>query len=192
VRGLYTVMLRLALPFLLLRLWWRGRSEPGYRRALAERLGLYAGEVPAPAIWIHAVSVGEARAAEPLARALLSRFAGHALVFTCTTAAGRATLEERFGAPAAIVWLPYDFPESADAFLARFRPRLGVIMETEVWPNLIERCRAHGVPTLLANARMSEKSLPSRGPLSRASRMYARRAMPTPSACARSGRERWR
>ena len=151
-------MLRLALPFLLLRLWWRGRSEPGYRRGVAERLGLYAGEVPAPAIWIHAVSVGEARAAEPLARALLSRFAGHGLVFTCTTAAGRATLEERFGA-AAVVWLPYDFPESADAFLARFRPRLGVIMETEVWPNLIERCRAHGVPTLLANARMSEKSM---------------------------------
>ena len=158
MRGLYTVVLRLALPFLLARLWWRGRREPRYRHAVAERLGFYSGKVPAPAIWIHAVSVGEARAAEPLARALLARLPGHGLVFTCTTAAGRTTLEERVGSSAAIVWLPYDFPESADAFLARFQPRLGVIMETEVWPNLLERCRAHAVPTVLANARMSEKS----------------------------------
>ncbi|MGQ0654555.1 MAG: 3-deoxy-D-manno-octulosonic acid transferase [Betaproteobacteria bacterium] len=155
MRRLYTVLLRLALPFLLARLWWRGRREPRYRHAVAERLGIYSGDVPERVVWLHAVSVGEARAAEPLVRALMS---GHALVITCTTAAGRQTLEERFGAAATIVWLPYDFPETADAFLARFRPQLAIIMETEIWPNLLERCRSRAVPTLLANARMSEKS----------------------------------
>jgi 3-deoxy-D-manno-octulosonic-acid transferase len=155
VRALYTVLLRLALPFLLARLWWRGRREPRYRYAITERLGIYAGDVPERAVWLHAVSVGEARAAEPLARALMSE---HALVITCTTAAGRETLEERFGTTATIVWLPYDFPETADAFLIRFRPQLAVIMETEIWPNLLAVCRSRGVPTLLANARMSEKS----------------------------------
>lgn len=159
MRVLYTVLLRLALPLLLVRLWWRGRSEPGYRHAVSERLGFYSGAVPERVFWIHAVSVGEARAAEPLARALVAAWPDHALLFTCTTAAGRETLEERFGGSAAIVWIPYDFPESAEAFLLRFKPRLAVIMETEVWPNLLEACRAQGVPSLLANARMSEKSM---------------------------------
>jgi 3-deoxy-D-manno-octulosonic-acid transferase len=155
MRGLYTVFLRLALPFLLARLWWRGRSEPRYRHAVAERLGIYSGEVPERVVWLHAVSVGEARAAEPLARALMKE---HAVVLTCTTAAGRETLEERFGDSATIVWLPYDFPETSDSFLGRFRPQLAVIMETEIWPNLLASCRERGVPALLANARMSEKS----------------------------------
>lgn len=155
MRTVYTVLLRLALPFLLARLWWRGRREPRYRHAVTERLGIYSGEVPERAIWVHAVSVGEARAAEPLVRALMAE---HGVVVTCTTAAGRETLEERLGSAATIVWAPYDFPETAESFLGRFRPQLAVIMETEIWPNLLAGCRSRGVPTLLANARMSEKS----------------------------------
>ena len=155
MRGVYTVVLRVALPFLLARLWWRGRREPRYRLAVAERLGIFSGEAREGAIWLHAVSVGEARAAEPLLEALLAE---QPVVITCTTAAGRETLEERFGTKATIVWLPYDFPESSDSFLSRYRPLLAVIMETEIWPNLLAACRRRGVPVLLANARMSEKS----------------------------------
>jgi 3-deoxy-D-manno-octulosonic-acid transferase len=158
MRTLYTILLRLALPFLVLRLWWRGRGEAGYREAIPERFGAYGGEVPAPLVWIHAVSVGEARAAEPFARALMQALPDYALLFTCTTATGRETLRQLFGGSAAIAWLPYDYPEPVQAFLERFRPRLGIIMETEIWPNLLAGCAARGVPVLLANARMSEKS----------------------------------
>lgn len=158
MRGIYTVLLRLALPFLLLRLWWRGRSEPGYREAVAERFGIYTGERPAKLIWLHAVSVGEARAAEPLVRALQEQLPDHQLLLTCTTAAGRETLATIFGDSVLAAYLPYDYPEAVASFLDHFRPRLGVLMETEVWPNLLAHCHRNAVPVILANARMSEKS----------------------------------
>jgi len=158
VRFLYTLGLRLALPLILLRLWWRGRREPGYRGGVTERLGLYSLQAPEKLLWIHAVSVGEARAAEPLARALRHAHPDHELLFTCTTAAGRDTLRRVFGESALVCYLPYDFPESVQGFLGHFKPRLAVLMETEIWPNLLEGCAAAGVPVLLANARLSEKS----------------------------------
>ena len=158
MRALYTLLLRLALPFLLARLWWRGRREPGYRAGITERLGIYALQAPEKLVWIHAVSVGEARAAEPLARALERALPDHKLLFTCTTAAGRDTLRRVFGESALVCYLPYDYPESVQGFLGHFRPRLAVLMETEIWPNLLEGCAAAGVPVLLANARLSEKS----------------------------------
>ena len=158
MRTLYTVLLRLALPLVLLRLWWRGRREPGYREAVTERLGLYRGDAPAKLVWIHAVSVGEVRAAEPLARALQKQLPDHALLLTCTTAAGRETVGQVYGDAVLSSYLPYDYPESVQSFLGHFRPRLGILMETEVWPNLLARCAGDGVPVLLANARMSEKS----------------------------------
>ena len=89
MRALYTVLLRLALPFLLVRLWWRGRAEPGYRDAVTERFGIYRVERAERLLWIHAVSVGEARAAEPLVRALAGALPDHRILMTCTTAAGR-------------------------------------------------------------------------------------------------------
>jgi len=158
VRVLYTVLLRLALPFLLARLWWRGRAEPGYREGVGERLGLYGGEAPQPLLWIHAVSVGEARAAEPLVRALAAAAPQYRILVTCTTAAGRATLKQLYGESVLCAYLPYDFPETTRAFLEHFKPRLGVLMETEVWPNLLAECARQGVPVVLANARLSEKS----------------------------------
>ena len=158
MRALYTIMLRLALPFLVIRLWWRGRREPGYRESVAERFGIYATNRPERLVWIHAVSVGEARAAEPLVRALSSALPDHQMLMTCTTAAGRETIKQVYGESALNVFLPYDFPETAQAFLEYFRPRLGIVMETEVWPNLLAQCVRHGVPVMLANARLSEKS----------------------------------
>jgi len=158
MRSLYTVALRLALPLILLRLWWRGRREPGYRAHVQERFGFYSGERPDQALWVHAVSVGEARAAAPLVRELQRHAPDHTLVMTCTTAAGRQTLNQVYGDSVRAIFLPYDYPETVEAFLERFRPRLGVLMETELWPNLLAACERRGVPVVLANARMSEKS----------------------------------
>jgi len=158
VRTLYTIVLRLALPFILLRLWLRGRRERGYRDAVTERFGIYALERPEKLVWVHAVSVGEARAAAPLVRALQELLPDHRVLMTCTTAAGRDTLKQVYGNRVLAAYLPYDYPEAAQGFLAWFKPRLGVLMETEVWPNLLAACREAGVPVLLANARMSEKS----------------------------------
>jgi len=158
VRHLYTIALRLALPLILLRLWWRGRREPGYREHVQERFGIYSTVRTGKALWVHAVSVGEARAAAPLVRALKDRLPDHTVVITCTTAAGRETLKQVYGESALGVYLPYDYPESVQGFLERFRPRLGVLMETELWPNLLAQCERHRVPVVLANARMSEKS----------------------------------
>jgi 3-deoxy-D-manno-octulosonic-acid transferase len=158
VRALYTVLLRLALPFLLVRLWWRGRAEPGYRDAVTERFGIYRAARPERLLWIHAVSVGEARAAEPLVKALSSALPDHGILMTCTTAAGRETIRQLYGESLLSAYLPYDFPEAAQGFLEYFRPRLGILMETEVWPNLLEQCTRHKLPVMLANARLSEKS----------------------------------
>jgi 3-deoxy-D-manno-octulosonic-acid transferase len=158
VRALYTLVLRLAVPFLLLRLWWRGRAEPLYREKIGERFGRYAVDPRSPLLWIHAVSVGEARAAEPLVRALGRELPDHRILVTCTTAAGRSTLEQLYGDSLAIAYLPYDLPGAVRRFLEHFRPRLGVLMETELWPNLIAQCERARVPLLLANARLSEKS----------------------------------
>jgi 3-deoxy-D-manno-octulosonic-acid transferase len=139
-------------------LWWRGRRQPAYREHLAERFGWYRVRPARPVIWLHAVSVGETRAAEPLARALAARYPGHELLLTQMTPTGRETAQQLFGDAATIVYLPYDYPGAVARFLHRFRPRLGILMETEIWFNLIEGCARLGVPLLLANARLSEKS----------------------------------
>src|SRR5205807_2471724 len=158
VRALYTALLRLALPLILLRLWWRGRREPGYRAGVPERLGHYELDAPPKLLWVHAVSVGEARAAAPLVRALAQALPDHHVLVTCTTAAGRETLKQVYGETVLAAYLPYDFPGSVRSFLEHFRPRLGVLMETEIWPNLLAGCARNGVPVLLANALLSEKS----------------------------------
>ncbi len=155
----YTLALRMAAPFLLLKLWWRGRREPGYRRRIGERFGYYREAPPErPVLWVHAVSVGEARAGAALARALRAANPGSELLVTCTTAAGRDALKELHGESVRVAWLPYDYPGAVRRFLEHYRPRLGVLMETEIWPNLLAACAGYGVPVLLANARMSEKS----------------------------------
>jgi len=154
----YRLLLWLLFPWALVHLWWRGRRQPGYREHIAERFGWYRVRPARPVIWLHAVSVGETRAAEPLVRALAARYPGHELLLTQMTPTGRETAQQLFGETATIVYLPYDYPGAVARFLARFKPRLGIIMETEIWFHLVAGCARLGVPLLLANARMSEKS----------------------------------
>ncbi|MES2535045.1 MAG: lipid IV(A) 3-deoxy-D-manno-octulosonic acid transferase [Pseudomonadota bacterium] len=166
MRLLYSAAWWLALPLVLARLWWRGRKEPGYRQHWAERLGFYKG-VPfdrarQKALWIHAVSVGETRAAEPLIDALLSAYPDYTILLTHMTPTGRATGKDMFGAASPRVlqcYLPYDTGWMAARFLRHFAPRICVLMETEVWPNLIAQCVRHQIPVALVNARLSERSL---------------------------------
>lgn len=154
----YRLVLWAALPFVVARLYWRGRSEPGYRRHIAERFGKYRARPHKPVIWVHAVSIGETRAAEPLVRLLAARHPECEVLITQMTATGRDTAERLFGGVATLAYLPYDYPFAVRRFLAHFRPRLGVLMETEIWFNLVHACAGAGVPLLLANARMSERS----------------------------------
>ncbi len=157
-RAAYRLLLWFAFPFVLARLWWRGRYEPAYRQNIAERFGFYPTSPARPVIWLHAVSVGETRAAEPLLHALRSRHPECDLLITQMTATGREAAQQLFGGAALVAWLPYDYPSAVRRFLRSFRPRLGILMETEIWFHLVGDCRRSGVPLLLANARMSAKS----------------------------------
>ncbi len=158
-RLLYTLLWCIALPAVLLRLLWRSRRQPAYLEHLAERFGF--GPSPTmPLLWVHAVSVGETRAAAGLIRQMLQRYPAHHLLLTHMTPTGRATGAELFGEEPRVIqcYLPYDLPWAAARFLARTRPVLGLIMETEVWPNLFAACAKAQVPLVLANARLSARS----------------------------------
>lgn len=157
-RILYNVLWSLALPFVLLRLILRVRHEPAYLEDILQRLGCDRAERSKGAIWIHAVSVGETRAAAPLLAALRARHPDHRILITQMTATGRATARQLYGDFAEFAWLPWDLPWAQRAFLRRWKPALGVVMETEIWPNLLQECRQTGVPVVLANARLSARS----------------------------------
>jgi len=157
-RAGYRLLLWLALPFVLLRLWWRGRQEPSYRESPGERFGFYRTVPKRPVIWLHAVSLGETRAAEPLLRALQQRHPDCDLLITQMTATGREAGRALLGGSAHVVWLAYDYPFAVRRFLRHFQPRLGILMETEIWFNLVAECSRSGVPLMLANARMSARS----------------------------------
>ena len=158
--GLWGWAMRLASPLLLLRWWRRGQAEPGYRQALFERLGWYSGRAPGAGwLWLHAVSLGETRAAAPLIAALREREPGMRVLLTHTTATGRAAGAELLREGDAQTWLPLDTPGATRRFFAHWQPRQGVLMETEVWPQLLAAAQAAGVPVDLANARLSARSL---------------------------------
>jgi 3-deoxy-D-manno-octulosonic-acid transferase len=157
-RGLYSLLLITLMPLALVRLWWRGRKQPGYREHIGERFGHYSIAATRPVLWLHSVSVGETRAAEPLVSALRSRWPEHTILLTHMTPTGRQTSEQVFGADVLRCYLPYDLPDAVARFLTHFRPRLGVLLETEIWPNLIHACRVRSIPLYLVNARMSERS----------------------------------
>lgn len=164
MRLLYTLAWWLALPLVLARLWLRGRQEPGYRQHWGERLGFYGRKAPASpmTIWLHAVSVGETRAAEPLVDALLAEWPDCRIVLTHMTPTGRATgkaLFAKHGARLVQSYLPYDTGAMPARFIRHYAPRICILMETEVWPNLIHQCRRYRVPVVLANARLSQRSL---------------------------------
>ena len=156
----YTLLWILALPLVLLRLLWRARRQPAYLRHVGERFGRYRVRAPLAVIWVHAVSVGETRAAEPLVRALLERWPEHSVLLTHMTPTGRDTARTLFKDEPRVLraYLPYDVGCFVHAFLRRFRPMFGVIMETELWPNLLAACRRRRIPVMLANARLSDRS----------------------------------
>jgi 3-deoxy-D-manno-octulosonic-acid transferase len=144
----------------LLRLWWRGRKDPGYRQAIAERFGFSQGIKPG-AIWVHAVSVGETRAAQPLIEAYLQE--GKSILLTCMTPNGRRTGAAIFADAIAQghlqqVYLPYDLCWSVEWFLKVAKPEMGLFMETEAWPTIVFRAAEINLPVYLINARLSERS----------------------------------
>ncbi len=158
-RTLYTLLITLALPLILLRLWWRARRQPEYLKHVGERFGRYSSKPnTAPLIWLHAVSVGETRAAEPLVRALREHYPQHRVLLTHMTPTGRETGSALFGEDVLRCYLPYDYPRAVARFLEHFKPSVGVLMETEIWPNLVHACHTRGTPLYLVNARLSEKS----------------------------------
>jgi 3-deoxy-D-manno-octulosonic-acid transferase len=156
-RLLYTALCYTLAPIFLLRLWWRGRRLHGYRRNGWQRLGLGAA-IAGPVIWIHAVSVGETVAIAPLVERLLARYPRHRLLLTSMTPTGAARVRALFGDRVEQRFCPWDLPLAVRAFLRRARPELCIIVETELWPNLVDQCARAGVPVVLANARLSARS----------------------------------
>lgn len=158
MRLLYNVLIYFAAPVALLLQVWRGIRDSSYRVGLGERFGLGAA-VDGRSIWIHAVSVGEVQAAEPLVRQLMKRHPGHRLVLTTVTPTGRARARHLFGDSVTLRYVPFDLPGSVRRFFHRVRPRLAIILETELWPNLYAECGRRNVPLVLASARMSPRSV---------------------------------
>jgi 3-deoxy-D-manno-octulosonic-acid transferase len=159
MRPLYSLLVIGAQPFLRRKLKRRGAAEPGYLQAVGERFGQYAADAQPGAVWIHAVSLGETRAAAILIARLRQLRPGVRILLTHGTATGRAEGERVLREGDVQAWLPWDTPRAVRSFLDHFQPCCGVLMETEVWPNLVAQCRARGLPLVLANARLSDKSL---------------------------------
>lgn len=161
LRAIYRALWWLVAPVAVIRLFVRSRRERGYREHIGERFGHVAGRSPddrAPLVWVHAVSVGETRAAQPLIDALMRARPDARILLTHMTPSGRATGEQIFGDRVLRCYLPYDMPGAVRRFLHAWRPTLGLVMETEVWPTLIDECRRADVPLVLTNARMSARS----------------------------------
>jgi 3-deoxy-D-manno-octulosonic-acid transferase len=160
-RVVYSLLFYLAQPLVWIRLLWRSRKQPEYRRHLGERYGFHGRLAPTQLLWLHAVSVGETRAAEPLIKALLEAYPDYSLLLTHMTPTGRATGAEliaKYGERLIQAYLPYDLPDACARFLDHFKPRLGLLMETEIWPNLIAAARQRNLPVSLINARLSARS----------------------------------
>lgn len=160
-RFIYTIVLWLLLPYIFVHLLWRARKQPEYLQHIAERFGFYAPSTGKPVIWLHTVSVGETRAAASLVQRLQAAYPDHELLLTHTTPTGRDAGEQLYGDKVLRVYLPYDYPFAVRRFLRHFQPRVGVLLETEIWFNLIHCCDDAQVPLLLLNARLSEKSAAS-------------------------------
>jgi 3-deoxy-D-manno-octulosonic-acid transferase len=159
IRRLYSLLIYCAVPVAFALVLWRGLRDRSYRQGMSERFGWGRRMNSAPAIWLHAVSLGEMSAAAPLVRALRSRYPETPVVLTSATPTGRARARSLFGDTVDVRFLPYDTPGAVARFLDRVRPRLAIIMETELWPNLFNECERRGVPLVLASARLSAKSV---------------------------------
>ncbi len=167
MRLLYSSLLYFLSPLVLARLYWRGFKAPAYRQRWRERFGFAAPDrgrllpADAPSIWLHAVSVGESRAALPLIEGLIERYPRHRILVTTSTPTGSNQVETELGSRVWHSYSPYDLPDCVSRFIVRTKPELLVIMETELWPNTIAACHARDIPVIVANARLSEKSAKS-------------------------------
>ena len=158
MRYLYTFIFYLALPIVLLRLYWRGANGRGHRLRWRERLGFYQGQSKQNVIWFHCVSFGEAEAAFPLIRLMLAEHPDQHFLVTSITPTGSARIKTVLGDRVEHVYFPYDLPVILNRFFAHFRPKLLVSMEKEIWPNLFAGCVEHAVPLFVINARLSARS----------------------------------
>lgn len=166
--ALYSLLFYLLTPFILLRLIWRGRKAPDYRKRWAERFGFVPAVDPGQqVIWVHSVSVGETLAAVPMIKQLQLRYPEALLAVTTMTPTGSARVRAVFGESVYHVYAPYDLPDVLSRFLRRVQPSILVIMETELWPNLVHCCRDRDIPIVVANARLSEKSAKGYGKFSK-------------------------
>lgn len=159
-RTLYTALFYLGLPLVAIRLWLRSRKAPAYAKRIGERFSYGMPSLRPGGIWVHAVSVGESIAAAPMIRALLQRYPQLPITVTCMTPTGSERIQALFASEPRIqhCYLPYDLPCAAARFLDHAKPKLAVIMETELWPNHIHQCAKRGIPVALANGRLSERS----------------------------------
>lgn len=158
MRLLYTALIYLAAPVALAANWWRARRDPSYGERLGERWGFTRARFDDAPLWLHAVSVGEVQASAVLIRALKERYPDRSIVVTTGTPTGSQRVKSLFGDSVRHIYLPYDMPGAVRRFLERVQPVAGIVMETEIWPNLFRECRRRGIPLLLASARLSEKS----------------------------------
>jgi len=157
-RRIYTLLLWFFLPYIFFHLLFRAHKQREYLQHIDERFGHYSPRSDKPLIWLHTVSVGETHAAVSLVQRLRENYPHHQLLLTHTTPTGRAASEQLYGSDVLRVYLPYDYPFAVKRFLRHFRPRIGILMETEIWFNLIHNCHTMQIPLLLLNARLSEKS----------------------------------
>jgi 3-deoxy-D-manno-octulosonic-acid transferase len=158
MRFLYTLMLTLLSPFIVLRLLWKSRRLPAYRNRIAERFSLGLAKVESVDAWVHAVSLGEVVAASALIQALLDR--EYCVMVTTMTPTGSEQVMKRFGKRVLHQYMPYDLPWSIRRFFNIIKPRIGLIMETELWPNVITKAQQMKIPLLLINARLSDRAYP--------------------------------
>ncbi len=154
----YNVLIYLAAPIAILVQLWRGLRDPSYRGSLAERLG-FGPRVEGPTIWVHAVSVGEVQASQPLVAQLRKRHPNYGILMTTVTPTGAARVKLLFGDQVRHRYVPIDLPGAVRRFFDRVQPRLAMILETELWPNLYGECGRRGVPLVLASARISPRSV---------------------------------
>ena len=157
-RLLYQVLLALALPWVWLRLFVRGRREPAYRQRIAERFGRVPSGTSSGVIWFHTVSAGETNAAAPVIHAVRERLPGETFLVTTMTPSGSARVKTLLGDAVEHCYAPYDYPWAVARFLERVRPKALVLMETELWPNLVEQTALSGASVYLVNARLSARS----------------------------------
>ena len=157
-RTLYSVLLYLAVPVIAVRLWLRSRKAPAYAKRIAERFALSLPKFKQGGIWLHAVSVGESIAAAPVVKALQEQYPDLPITMTCMTPTGSERIQSIFGDSVQHCYLPYDLPICSRRFFKRLKPRLAIVMETELWPNHINQCARLNIPVVLANGRLSERS----------------------------------